>query len=38
MYIDDTLIDLYDTSENVQAKIDLALKVPNYKADIKMTE
>ena len=26
VYIDDTLIDLYDTSENVQAKIDTALK------------
>ena len=36
--IDDTAIDLYDTPDNVQKKIDSAMNVRVFKADYALTE
>ena len=36
--IDDTNIDLYDTMENVQMKINEAMNIKNFKADYTLTE
>ena len=36
--IDDTAIDLYDTPDNVQKKIDSAMNVQVFKADYALTE
>lgn len=38
VFIDDNLVDLYDTEKHVQGKLDVVAIMPSYNADIVETE